>query len=361
MKIGILTFHRAYNYGAVLQCYALQSYLKSLGHDVSVIDYRQPWTESLRKVISIRKIKQLVRHPKALLIYLLNSTKRKKSLEKINLIFSEFVGKYLDIKDTCFGKSDFPSNYDCYIIGSDQLWGRSCLGGKFDDFYLGKIPHKSNSKIVGYAISSTEDSILSIRLDSLSQIVNGFNLLSFRERKIADIVGRATNNSYPTCIDPTLLCNQDIWEKIVDFSWANKQYILIYEARDSVKYPNILYQKASEIQKKAVNKLEIINLSTMEYSVRDFVSAFKFAKCVITTSFHATVFSVIFKRPFYSVKLNDGADSRYVNLLKQLGLESQCVSPEFMPSIPNIDFSKIDEVLIRYRKQSLDYLNSSLL
>lgn len=361
MKIGILTFHRALNYGAVLQCYALQSYLKSLGHDVSVIDYRQPWTESLRKVISMGKMKQLVRHPKALMIYLINSIKRKKSLDKIKVFFGDFVGKYLNVKDTCVGRNDFPSNYDCYIIGSDQLWGRSCLGGKFDDFYLGKIPHKGNSKIVGYAISSTEDSISSIRPDSLSQIVNGFSSLSFRERKVADIVGRATNNNYPICIDPTLLCNQDVWEKIVDFSWEKKQYILIYEARDSVKYPNILYLKAREIQKKAEDKLEIINLSTMEYSVRDFVSAFKFARCVITTSFHATVFSVIFKRPFYSVKLNDGADGRYVNLLKQLGLSAQCVSPDFIPSIPDIDFSKIDEVLIRYRKQSLDYLNSSLL
>jgi hypothetical protein len=52
MKIGILTVHRAYNYGSVLQCYALQEYLKSLGHDVWVIDYRQPWTEAVYKAFS---------------------------------------------------------------------------------------------------------------------------------------------------------------------------------------------------------------------------------------------------------------------------------------------------------------------
>ena len=53
MKVGIITVHRAYNYGSVLQCYSLQEYLKSLGHDVWVIDYRQKWTEAVYKPFSL--------------------------------------------------------------------------------------------------------------------------------------------------------------------------------------------------------------------------------------------------------------------------------------------------------------------
>lgn len=359
MKIGILTFHRAFNYGAVLQCYALQCYLQSLGHDVYVIDYRQPWTESLRKTISFGKIKQLYIHPRALFFYLIKSSYRKKNMAKSKLIFDDFLNKYLNIKDTCFQYNGFPSDYDCYIIGSDQLWGKSCLGGKFDDVYMGDFPHKDQSKVIGYAISSSEQSISSLSKCYLEKIANRFSALSFRESKISELIGNKLDTVFQTCIDPTLLCDQNIWDKIVDYKWKEKQYILIYEARDSVMYPNLLYKKACELQAK-VGNIEIINLSKMEYSVSDFVSAFRFAKCIITTSFHATVFSIIFKRPFYSIKLNDGADGRYVNLLRQLGLSAQCVSPEISPIIPIIDYKNIDNLLKQYRKQSLDFLNDLL-
>lgn len=360
MKIGILTFHRAYNYGAVLQCYALQCYLRNLGHEVFVIDYRQSWTESLRKVISMGKMKQLSRHPKALFVYLLDSINRQKKMQKSEFIFNSFVDTFLNVQDICFQYKDFPTDYDCYIIGSDQVWGKSCLGGDFDEIYMGRFPHMRQAKVVGYAISSNFESISSMDSKLLTDISERFTALSFREKKISEMIGGATKTYYPTCVDPTLLCNKSVWDKIIDSSWEKKQFILIYEARDSVKHPNLLYRKAYEMQRLAGGNLGIINLSKMEYSVSDFVSAFKYAKCIITTSFHATVFSVIFHRPFYSIMLNDGADGRYVNLLAQLGLSSQCVLPDFYPLIPDVNYSDIDNLLMRYRRQSVDFLNKTL-
>lgn len=361
MKIGILTFHRACNYGAVLQCYALQEVLRSMGHEVNVIDYRQPWTESLRKAISFGKIKQLYKHPKAMLIYLCSFRKRGNSIKHSEIIFNNFVDKYLNTSNTCYGKEDFPHNYDFYVIGSDQVWGKSCLGGKFDNIYMGDFPHSIKSKLIGYAISSTIQSVLEMDNEKIQKVVGRFSALSFREYNIAKHISDICKISYPDCVDPTLLCESSIWDNLINDKWQEKSYILIYEARDAVKYSHLLQKKAKEMLMLTNKNYEIIDMSGMVYDVSDFVSAFKYAKCVITTSFHATVFSVIFNRPFYSIRLGDGADGRYENLLNLLNLEQQCVGPEFEPVIPQIDYSDMENILSLYRKPSIDFLNNTLL
>lgn len=360
MKIGILTFHRAYNYGAVLQCYALMHFLMELGHEVYIIDYRQPWTECLRKTISWGKIKQLYKHPKALLSYMCFFLNRNKANKNSEIKFNSFVNKYLKLKDTCHGIKDFPQHYDCYVIGSDQLWGKSCLGGKFDRIYMGDFPHNKKSTIVGYAISSTEKSIYDLDKTKLHKVLNNFSELSFREQNVANLTGFICNKKFPVCVDPTLLSDSSVWKCLIDEKWKDKNYILIYEAREAVKYPNLLYSKAKKMKELTGKDYEIIDMSGMVYSVSDFVSAFKYAKCVITTSFHATVFSIIFNRPFYAIKLGDGADGRYVNLLNQLDLTSQCVEPDFEPMLPTIDFSEIENKLALYRKSSIEFLNIAL-
>lgn len=360
MKIGILTFHRAYNYGAVLQCYALMHYLMELGHEVYVIDYRQPWTESLRKAISVGKIRQLFKHPKALLTYLCSYRKRGKCLKHSEMIFNHFVDKHLKTKDTCHGIVDFPQNYDTYVIGSDQLWGKSCLGGKFDNIYMGDFPHSEKSLLIGYAISSTPQSISMMGDKQIQKVARRFSALSFREYNIAKHISGICNYSYPECVDPTLLCNSFIWNDLINDKWKDKNYILIYEARDAVKYPHLLNTKAKEMITLTHKDYEVIDMSGMVYDVSDFVSAFKYAQCIITTSFHATVFSILFNRPFYTIRLGDGADGRYVNLLNKLNLRQQCVEPDFTPVLPRIDYSNVQNLLSQYRKPSIDFINNVL-
>lgn len=361
MIIGILTFHRAYNYGAVLQCYALQKYLQRLGYEVSIIDYRQPWTESLRETFSIGKIRQLFRHPFALWNYFISWRKRKKCLKQSHLVFDTFLNKYLNISNTCYNSKDFPIDYDCYFIGSDQLWSVSCLGGKLDEIYLANFPHKQDAKVIGYAISTSNKSFDKLEAIGIKNIIQNFSYLSFREESVSLYINTKYKRNFQTCVDPTILCDRHIWDKLINEEWSKKNYILIYEARDAVDYPNLINNKAKELSIKVGNGCNVVNLSNMQYHVDDFISAFVYAQCVITTSFHATVFSVIFNKPFYSIKLNDGADSRYENLLIMLGLSKQCVSPDFIPSIPFIDYEPVLEKLNLLRKTSEEFLKTSLL
>lgn len=99
----------------------------------------------------------------------------------------------------------------------------------------------------------------------------------------------------------------------------------------------------------------------MEYSVTDFISIIKYAKFVVTTSFHATVFSIIFKTPFYALKLNDGRDNRYENLCGEMNLSDQCINVDSESIDVNTDFSDTDERLSRIGHKSKDFITKSLL
>ena len=118
MKIGILTFHRAHNYGAVLQCYALQEVLKGMGHDVEVIDYRQKWTEEVYKPFSPMVMKVRCKGIRSKIHYINDFYKRYTAVKKKKASFEAFNSKFLTIsKQYCIGEQ---LNYDVCIVGSDQ-------------------------------------------------------------------------------------------------------------------------------------------------------------------------------------------------------------------------------------------------
>ena len=363
MRIGILTFHRAYNYGAVLQCYALQQYLLSQGHDVEVIDYQQPWIDACFTPLSMTILRHNLNHPRGMYTYITSYPRRKKELEVRKKFFTAFRNNYLKISNRPFiTKEEMPQDYDAYIIGSDQLWGVLCLGGKFDDVYLGDFPHNSGSKIIGYAISSDIKSIEQLaEKGKLSHALKCFSAVSFREKNISDKVYSITGETNPVTVDPTLLTDAHQWKTMIDDRWKKQKYVAIYQVRGMSKYKDILYEKAIKIMALMDDECKIIDLSDMQYSVTDFVSIIKYAKFVITTSFHATVFSIIFKTPFYAVKLNDGRDNRYVDLCAALGISRQCIETDEKNLTTTVNFSQVDNRLQKISQQSKLYINNNLL
>jgi hypothetical protein len=142
---------------------------------------------------------------------------------------------------------------------------------------------------------------------------------------------------------------------MVNESWQNRNYIAIYQARPVVGNPNYLMEKAHVLSKEM--DCSIIDLSSMKYTVEDFISIIKYAKCVLTTSYHATVFSVLMETPCYAIKLNDGFDVRYVDLLSELGLESELVDMDFVPKPLNINYDGVKERINMYRQSSVEYLS----
>ena len=157
MKIGILTFHLAHNYGAVLQCYALQEALRQLGHEVRVINYRQPYIKGIYGIFNVRYFFSLLGHLrlKTLLYYLKHLGRRVKRTR----LYHSFRHTYWQETPSCSSRNIPPM--DAYVIGSDQVWSLHCTQF-MDQVYWGQFSRPRQSRIIGYAISAT--------LDSLSQI-----------------------------------------------------------------------------------------------------------------------------------------------------------------------------------------------
>ncbi|WP_303187721.1 polysaccharide pyruvyl transferase family protein [Phocaeicola coprocola] len=355
MKIGIITVHRAYNYGSVLQCYALQEYLKNLGHDVWVIDYRQKWTDAVYKPFSLYYVWQFIkrRDIHAVIGYWRARRERKYNLGIANKIFSSFCSDKLHLTASCRNK--IPQDFDLYVIGSDQLWSYQCVGGE-DKVYQGQFKHSRFSKVIGYAISSSTDSLYKMGSDRLKQILANFDKISLREKNNSEIVEQLTGITLPVTIDPTLLPDEGIWNSMINADkWNKRNYIVIYQARSVAGNPTYLYDKASIVALEE-DDIEIIDLSSMTYSVDDFISAIKYAKYVFTTSFHAVVFSMLMETPCYAVCLGDGLDVRYVDFLKNVGLEKEIVDIDFIPTSLDVDFTIVKKKLEIYRKRSQNFL-----
>lgn len=352
MKVGILTFHRACNYGAVLQCYALQETLKSMGHEVYIVDYRQPYIEEVYAVLNIKEIIKKISTPINLLRYFKHSIRRyrrKRHFSCINTLY------HIDAKY----KSTIQANLDAYIIGSDQLWSLYCLDGEKDDVYLGEFKHDSNAKIIGYAISTNHHSLETLKEEGLNKYLKNFSALSMREKFAAEFIGNNFHVNADVCIDPTLLLNPKDWERLVDSKWENEDYVLLYQLRHPKgKNYNLLREKSEDLARQIGGR--VIEITDSVHSVSDFVSLFKYAKYVVTTSFHGTVFSVIFNTPFYSVRLQDGHDERYVNLLSAIGLDSCCVDINFLPNANPVVFNSTHDRILDIKKESLSFLEKAL-
>lgn len=348
-KVGILTFHRAHNYGAVLQCYALQEVLKKLGYDVKVIDYRQPYIEKLYAPFSIIRFCEMLLHPRGMYRYLKLIPRRIKKKK----MYSLFLDKWLSLSEAC-DKLSIKQDIDTYVIGSDQLWGLHCTEDVVDPIYFGDFKRNDNSKIIGYAISSNQESIESISSEELKKYSSNFTTLSFRESAISDAVREKSGVDSRVDIDPTLLTDASTWDAMINEKWANEKYVLLYQVRTLKKDIDLLDRKAAELAKKL--NCKVIDLSTMKYTVEDFVSLFKYAQCVITSSFHASVFSVIFERPLQAVMLKDGHDGRYENILRAIGAEQMLVDMDFTPVKLDVDYAPIKSKLQDLQQKSISYL-----
>ena len=344
MKVGILTFHRAHNYGALLQCFAMQQVLKSMGHDVSVIDYRQPYIEKMYG-IKLRRVLKIIFSLSEIKKYLRSKYKYKSFFRKFNL------SKRCDAKH-------IPESYDAYVIGSDQLWSLDCTNG-IDPVYTGFFHHKPFSRIVGYAISVNQKSLKIISNEKLKEILENFHTVSFREMFVVDEVLNRTGKKVCQTIDPTLLTDASLWQPLLNSGFMHKNYVLLYEVRKPLNDEHALRKKAERMAEK--NNMEVLDLAQNDFSVSDFVTAFANAECVVTSSFHACAFALIFQKPLCAFLLHDGNDDRYRDLLAIVGASSfLCELNNEIVDFPMCDYKRIQHKLNIIRNESVDYLERAL-
>lgn len=355
MRVGIITFHWALNYGAVLQAYALQTCLQRLGHEVEIIDYRPSWAYDNQSRPFPRRIS-----------------------EAINIIdfhlrrytFRKFVNKKLKVSKQRYYYGDSISGYDVVISGSDQVFNPDIIAhnGSIDDTYLLATVTPGTKKI-SYAASFGNSSLASEYRETYSRLLSQFDAIGIRENSGVEIVQSLGLNA-ELVPDPTLLLG-DFSVLQSDTHPKGKHYIFSYIFQ-SCSQSKMVQQTISDLLKSPICSIQTLlflikgNKGLYNLSPSRWISAIEMSDYVITDSFHSTVFSLIAHRPFISLSLNAwGSDwnERIKSLLKAVNLKERLLEKPTKENIIKlfntpIDWEDVEGKLYKLRNKGWTYLNA---
>lgn len=358
MKIGILTYHRTNNYGALLQAIATRVYLSRLGHEVYYIDYWPKYHQDMYSVFNTTKFRHLSFKGKIrnFLIVLRDHGGRKERIDAFKPFLEEFIYPF------CKPYGD-DERYDVVIYGSDQIWRKQeGLGNKLNPVYFGENNVLCDRK-VSYAASMGNVNLNDSDLEMIKTNLSRFELLGVRENNIFNILNNLGLQNVRLTLDPTLLLNAQEWDRIL------KPRRIIQEPY-AVTYQNKKAFEQTEIQKECKRRgLRLIVIRNGfvgsqkkdEFAIvspYDFVSLIKYADFCFMASFHGLVVSINYKRQFYTSFVT-GVD-RGKTILKSLGLENHFVEPfgKIPSDYETIDYQKVESLLSGMRKESEDFLDS---
>lgn len=363
-RIGIITIHRHINVGCCLQAYGLQKTINKLGFESEIIDYHFPNTFHRGSAVKTRIKKLLSKQVKRLLFGGAYNRSEKRFRDFIKNQFQLSARPYKTVHEL---KAN-PPMYDLYCVGSDQVWHPT--GTNLDPTFYGDfVP--AGKPLVSYASSFGVTKIPEQYEDFYKAHLKRFKLLGVRELAGVEIIEKLIGRKAQMVVDPTLLLNECEWAKKMPVNTLSEPYILCY----GTPYPNVfIEQLALHIQKQTgFNVFYIFGLPWQRFDRRikhlfdigpfEFLSLIKNASMVLTTSFHATIFSVSFKTPFYSVYADEENGSRALNILKALHLEDRGIKVgNGFPSesLFDVGFDNAHAILDCLRADSYAYLNNML-
>lgn len=362
MKIGILTYHRAENYGALLQAYALKTYLESLGHNVSFVDYWPKYHSDYFRLFPLSMFRKRNIKGKIMMLFRLALWGIPKYIRKSRL--QQFMHKRLGVsKMPLYTNDDCKTEqYDMVVYGSDQIWRKQKLGGvEFDSWYFGSDNVQSLRKVV-YAGSMGAVSLDSKDEAFVLQQMKNFDALSVRERDLHDFFSSKGIESQLVC-DPVFLLSKNEWQEVVSKKMPQKRYILFYNllnSPDSVSFVNQL-SKETGLPVKEINKcLSLSRFLHSRYvscaSVERFLGLIRDAEYVVSNSFHGVAFSIIFEKRFFAVGMGERAN-RVVSLLESSGIPDRYICNGIPFNYEEIiSYDTVKEKLDVFREKSMCYL-----
>lgn len=367
MKIGILTFHRAHNYGAMLQAYALQRVLASKGHEVEFISYRQPKIEEAYRAW-IWKYDPSASFSKNVINLISNAFTLFRRLKR-RKAFLKFADKNLPesrayTQEQMLTKS---LGYDFVFFGSDQIWTTRFLG-TFDSVLWGDI-HLIKGKKIAYAPSMELKHVSKEQTEYIKGHLENFDYVSARETHMAQLLETITGRVVPIVLDPTLLCKRDEFSDLIKSSRRvpSRPYVLVYQIGNHKIVMDVAQVVAAQLGCEIIEigskvLLHSHNSYMENCDPADFVSLIANATFVVSCSFHGTTFSINFKKPFYSILIS-GADSRVQSLLSQTNLQKcgiRSTDEINVQSIMDIDYSKVEYLLDELRYTSMAYIDQAI-
>lgn len=364
MKIGILTLPFNNNYGGYLQAYALMTILKQMGHEPELI-YRKHNKRSVSwRITNIIKntIKMLLGRRNGILI-----PNQEKELRLKGKNMMSFVDKYITPR-TCplYSTSELRQfvneRYDTIIVGSDQVW-RPDYVPDVENFFLTFL--KDKSQRVAYAASFGTDKPVYTDKEK-KECGNGiklFDLVSVREQSAIDVFsafGWVGKKNPVQVLDPTMLLDKTHYERLLQSKpseFKGKILCYILDSNDYTRY--IIKEIESDLKKDSIDFIDADNWKRRDFflpSIESWLMAFRDADFIVTDSFHGTVFSIVFNKPFVTITNNSRGADRFTSLLSVFELQD-CLYIEgekFHPT--NIDWLKVNSVLRQRQTESLEFL-----
>lgn len=378
-KIGIITVVNVNNYGAELQAFALNRKLTDLGYDNEIIDYlyyihpkyeERPNSKPIFNISFKNKLKWKILKTINFAVRTIWSKEAKNRDER----FSSFHKKNTKLSQTYTNIDQLykaKMNYDIYMVGSDQVWNPQTQTSLLP-YFLTFAP--KGKKKISFAPSFGESNISEENLSVYKECLNSFDALSCREKEGAEMIKEITGRDATHVVDPTLLLSKDEWLKFANIPvlTSDQPYILIYvityspyikklaeflSAATGYRLVRICKSAGKEDSQSATENI-------IDAGPAEFIGYYSKASMVVTNSFHGTVFSTIFNKPFYTVVPGHKTNTiRQRDYLKLLGLENRLVAEggEF-PDKKNfdLDFTESNKLRAAHIENSVKYLINAI-
>ena len=367
MRTGLITFHFAHHYGAQLQAYATMRAIQELGHDCQVIDFRLPHTTQssalFQKPNSVRALASNVHTA-------LHYGPMKRRYDRFEAFVAEQMAlsprRYTSVEEL---RRDPPA-YDVYVAGSDQIWNPYIYADKqFEPAFL--LDFVREGRKIAYAPSLGVSSLPQPYDGQLRDYLASFAALSARESRGKELLENITGKEVQLVLDPTLLLTGEQWGELAAEPDRKEPYILCYFISD----PGEVGQRARELHERtgwpivqlAGIRRALPGAETVVFDAgpREFLGLFRNAACVCTNSFHGSVFSMQFDRPFFTAmspkEKAEPAYSRIYSLLSRLGCADRIVGmPDTAAADAEMDYGAIHQKLAEARAESAGYLRRAI-
>lgn len=367
MKIDVITLHRVRNYGSSLQTLATQMFLLELGCEPEIIDYYPERYSSLGLLKRLKNKSDVLKKNPILLF--IARVLMLPSYYKKHCVFDKFLNKYIKLtQQTYYSEEELINNLpvaDGYCTGSDQVWNSHWNEGIDRPFYFSFLPDSAYR--FSYASSIGDTKLTSMEKNEIVSLLKKYKHISVRENTGVEILHDVGIENVEQVLDPTLLFAAEDWTPYVSERYKNQKFIVTY----NLHHDKRIDEYASELSNKY--GLKVLNISYNWHDVirpgrlvwcptiEEYLGLIRDATYVVTDSFHATAFSLIFGTKFIDI-FPEQASSRLRSILELTGTEN--CGFDNMPGIDaadiETDFDAVHTILKNERKKSVLYMNTIL-
>jgi len=380
MKIGLCLAHKGVNYGMLLQAYATQRAVESMGYETEIIDYTRTDYKHIRLTpfLPFFFIHEINRKRKRKQERTFTDDVHKKNVEARKIVSDRFIEERLINRVKINGivaLENHAQQYNGVLVGSDQLWAPDSAFGNFTTLRF--APDSMNK--ISYATSLGVSSYPFWCKSSAKNFMKRIEHISVREESGRDIIKGICDVPVQVVLDPTYLLTYEQWlELIPSERLVEGDYVLCYFLGATKEHKLLARAYADKHNKKLVTILSTESISDIDTSFADevitgygpekFINLIRHADVVMTDSFHGLAFSVINKRQFYVfyrtlVGSKGSRNSRIDNILKTWNLRHRLVMNDYhvddFASQP-VDYAEVDKILKAKRTESLDFLRNAL-